>query len=860
MKRCVLALLSGLFAFAAAGRVISYAPYTDRTTVTAFHHRDTRHFLTIELTNPIWDRASLWEVVLYDSTGSDEPRVVHASATRVHWAAMWEDERHLPAILIARDQEILFSNDGGRVFTKTALPATTDTRGGTLAYGGPFTGGRYAPVRIGSAEFPFVVYDTAGAVWRVASNGIATKWVPAPAQSSNAILGSDVTRSRFLIRFDAKNYIIASPDGTTSQPAPLPEVDKLHGWITPEGRVYFETPGGLWEGTTRILAARFAIPTHDYSGAWIIEPTTAGTRLLRHTAKAGLEEMFLDPRFVLNYWNEPGIEALHAGASGNTLLIQATDLRFASWRLGEPPPKELDRLYLLSRIARGFIHVDPDRFAAGAPFVFDSGNPVASTTVRNTPEDTLYDSGMVRGSLKQQLVLPAAGRALGAYGSNWTTDLTLYNPLDVPQKVELRFVQSGPLTEIDTKDVTLNAKEIRLLPDLLGTMFGRVGSGALFLTPESHISAASRTYTRAGTGSFGFGMNAIDVVNGSSPRLPVTFAGAFPGSHFRTNVTLTDLSGRGSSVSFAASAAPDPAGPREMVVGVPSAGQRQINNVETELGIPGLASGLVVRAQQGFVVPSVFAIDNRTNDPTYFPPDVSSTRPRWIAVIGHVDGANGARFRTDLYLYNTSPQKRTVYLMARPWNTSEDAGGSLLVELDGHESRVIRDAYFTFFGKTGVGRLRYYSSNPQSGIRVTARTYSMDGSGGTYGHLTPPVSGHEIVTSSSLEILVNGGKGSRTNLGIVEMSFEPQPRLAPATARVEIIDPAGRTIDDFTVSFPIAGGMQIDDVFRSRGHGDGPAAALIRVTPEHGSITAFATITDNTTNDSVYLAPYLAAR
>ena len=76
MKRCVLALLSGLFAFAAAARVISYAPYTDRTTVPAFQHRNTRHFLAIELTNPQWGSASLWEVVLYDTTGSDEPRVL----------------------------------------------------------------------------------------------------------------------------------------------------------------------------------------------------------------------------------------------------------------------------------------------------------------------------------------------------------------------------------------------------------------------------------------------------------------------------------------------------------------------------------------------------------------------------------------------------------------------------------------------------------------------------------------------------------------------------------------------------------------------------------------------------------------
>jgi hypothetical protein len=79
-------------------------------------------------------------------------------------------------------------------------------------------------------------------------------------------------------------------------------------------------------------------------------------------------------------------------------------------------------------------------------------------------------------------------------------------------------------------------------------------------------------------------------------------------------------------------------------------------------------------------------------------------------------------------------------------------------------------------------------------------------------------------------------------------------------ARVDIIDDKGKTIDSFTMNVPSAGGVQINDLFHARGLGDGPAAALIRVTPLGGLIAAYATMNDNGTNDPTYLAANLASQ
>src|SRR6185436_2402863 len=104
--------------------------------------------------------------------------------------------------------------------------------------GGPFTRGRYAPVRIGSAAFPFVVYDNAGAVWRVAADGSASRWTDAIAKSDNALIGSSVDGSRFIIRRDATHATLLGFDGTSID-VTLPTSSRLHGWITPDGRTYF---------------------------------------------------------------------------------------------------------------------------------------------------------------------------------------------------------------------------------------------------------------------------------------------------------------------------------------------------------------------------------------------------------------------------------------------------------------------------------------------------------------------------------------------------------------------------------------------------------------------------------------------
>lgn len=917
-------------AAAAGARVISYAPYSDRASFVAHQHRLNRHFVLVEgptinagpvLGAPLpYYGAVNGQVVVYDSKGLEEPRVVFpqdSTLVAISVAAVRE-EGTTPAILIQtnanfdgknpQNQSIfLFSIDGGASWKRPLLPNGTLTELGLpyIDVGGPYARSRYSQVRIGTAADPFVVNIPGAGIWAVSADGSVRVLVPqsdAPSQNVPIRLaGSDAAGTRFLYRIDTSIGIVSLSGtktllGTTSGNTNSSGVE---GWITPAGDAYIEertgsqatlsyyhagsSPGTIATAALNTDPAQlplFAIPTVDYSGAWVI--TRGGgkpTVLSKHTASGGLVVQWQDI-------TAPEVEALHAGPSGETVLIQVhrprlqpdqrlfKDPALAVWHVGEPAPKTYDELFMNEQTTKGFVHVNADNLEGGETFVFDSGALVSQGGggVIISPSvpvggggDVIQEWGVVRASLKQQLVLPGIARTRGAYDSNWLSDVIIYNPADAAQKVAIRYVATGdePRTaDVKETTLTLAAHEIRIIPDALKALFNiDNGGGAFFITPEGGVNVTSRTYTKTGTGTYGFGMNGIDLFTSASPRFPVSFAGAFAGMNYRTNLIITDTSARGSDALLTAAGQSGAMGNAGVTYSAPVGGQQQINGIGQPLGLyPTDTGALIVKPERGETIASVIAIDNRTNDATYFPPDLPSPVVRTIPAIGHLDGANNSRFRSDLYLYNPAAQPRSVTLQAKMWDTNEQPM-TLNLTLLPNEARVIKDVLFTAFGRTGIARLRYQSQGDPVGVRVTSRTYTLKDDGGTYGFLMPPLNNFQSAgAGDTLEILgAVGGTEYRTNVGIVELTGFPSG-VNPASVRVEIIDDAGKSIDSFTVTVPIAGGMQLNDIFHARGLGDSPRGVLIRVTPITGIIGAYATLNDNATNDPTYLAANLAAK
>jgi hypothetical protein len=103
----------------------------------------------------------------------------------------------------------------------------------------------------------------------------------------------------------------------------------------------------------------------------------------------------------------------------------------------------------------------------------------------------------------------------------------------------------------------------------------------------------------------------------------VSFAGAFPGNNFRTNLVLADVSGRGTEAGLSAAGVSGITGNGGVSFNAVANGEQQINGIGAWLGLGSAESGaLLITPSRGETIAAVFAIDNKTNDPTYFPPDL----------------------------------------------------------------------------------------------------------------------------------------------------------------------------------------------------------------------------------------------
>jgi len=860
-------------------------------------------------------------LVLHDRLGEDEPQTLLPPRTpgyRIDVAAMQTAKSGARRILagtdfdpatggVTTDIRYLYSPDGGSSWQVLSLPPTTriadfyraDTGGGVVR-------GRGAQIRIGNDTTPFVfaAQETTAANSRItkmyaldASGSLRLLATFAP-QSTAMLIGSDNSDSQFLVTGSPGAGGAALPNGIRllHSDGRLQDVlltDAVHpymeGWIT-SGGVYLESQRpGQPQKISYIANAKeevilsvppqagsnpviFAVPTVDFRGAWMIRRGAAQpTALLHHRPESGLSEAWQDVR-------APEVEALHVGRSGARILIQVhrprtmanrilIDPALAIWEIGTPAPARYDELFLNEGAAKAFVSLDVDASVEGAPFVFDSAPvlalPPPQLSASPGGADVVQEWGIVRASLHQQLVIPALARLPGKYGSSWKSDLVLQNSDAERLELRLRFADSST-HEQHSRTLTLDPKEVRLIPDALHVIFGITqGNGALFLTPPAgrSVAATSRTYNDTGNGTYGMAAGANDVYAASSARFFLTYAGAFQGQHSRTNLLITDAGGRGTRFGLKASGPIGTIGRSDVELDVPAGGQLQINDVASWLSLGDQRGALRYETRRGYSIASLISIDNKTNDPTLFTPDVAAGVARMIPIVAHLDGAQGSRFRTDLFLFNPSDTAKSVFMQTRPLDLSEpDASVSVL--LLPHESKVIPDMYRTLFNRTGVGRLLFQSGNvaDSNGIRVTARVYSLREDGGTVGSLMPALNAFQNAgPGESLEILgAVIDSRFRTNLALVDPGFRGN---AQQRVRVEIFTSGDRKIDTFDVQVPTGGGTQITDIFTARNlAGMSNTPVILKVTPSTGQISAFATMIDNKTNDPAYLGAGLSAQ
>jgi Proprotein convertase P-domain len=229
------------------------------------------------------------------------------------------------------------------------------------------------------------------------------------------------------------------------------------------------------------------------------------------------------------------------------------------------------------------------------------------------------------------------------------------------------------------------------------------------------------------------------------------------------------------------------------------------------------------------------------------PPTVTTTV---IPVVAHIQGAQGALWRSDVRIFNPSPDSTAtarLYFVPSSADGTQTSWQSELV-LPQQTILDLPDVVARRFAEAAPrGSLILQTAAP--GLVVTSRTASGDAESGSYGQFIGSVSPSQLTRLDDPPLVIGelgNGDDVRTNLGLTE--------VAGASAIVSVVRFDGATGAPVAAPtlFTVAPYSNLQ-VGLSQPTGSAPGYAKVTVTAGAGRITAYASLVDNRTGDAVFI-------
>jgi len=233
--------------------------------------------------------------------------------------------------------------------------------------------------------------------------------------------------------------------------------------------------------------------------------------------------------------------------------------------------------------------------------------------------DARFDSGTEQGC-PFELFVPTGGHLPGVGSTQWVTDLSLFNRGTATADTTVYLLpRDRDNSEADSFTASIPRDASLALPDLVLARFGESNlAAALRICSNVELLAASRTYNKATTGTFGQGIlgetRDAAVSAASGPR---HLTGLFENASFRTNVGFANTAEGEAEVHV------EYLGPDGIALGtrnytVPPYGHIQRTRAFRDVTVGEVASGSVrVTAVRGAVLVYASVIDGATGDPSY---------------------------------------------------------------------------------------------------------------------------------------------------------------------------------------------------------------------------------------------------
>ncbi|HXA17540.1 MAG TPA: hypothetical protein VN380_11140 [Thermoanaerobaculia bacterium] len=241
-----------------------------------------------------------------------------------------------------------------------------------------------------------------------------------------------------------------------------------------------------------------------------------------------------------------------------------------------------------------------------------------------------------------------------------------------------------------------------------------------------------------------------------------------------------------------------------------------------------------------------------------------------IPAVGHANGANNSLFESDVRIANITAQAMTYQLNFTLTGTDgTQSGQSTTIQVSPGSTMALDDILTSFFGTgsdgssaLGVLEIRPLTTTQSSSVSVqtvaSSRTYNSTPTG-TFGQFIPAIAFSQFIShppdSSPNPILslqqIAQSAAYRTNFGIVEGSGQPASVLVHVfnNAGVEVVAPIPISL--------LPGEHQQRNLLADNGITLTDGRFEVEVVSPTGSVTAYASVIDNLTNDPLMVFPVL---
>lgn len=231
-----------------------------------------------------------------------------------------------------------------------------------------------------------------------------------------------------------------------------------------------------------------------------------------------------------------------------------------------------------------------------------------ASVIDNATQDPIYiqATGAPSG---EELTVPVIGRAPGANGTFWRSDVTLFNPTADPIMLTLRYGGA-------TRTLAVGGHDTEVLEDILSSFDQASGSGALFVSWDGSAGpvVTSRTYTTSDSGgTFGQSIDPMGAL-----RTAMYVPGLRNDSGFRSNIGVVNGGSESESVTFIVLL---PSGSELARNTITVAARMQVQYAVSAL-FPNVNASAFTLSVQGDANAQLFAygsmVDNASGDPVFF--------------------------------------------------------------------------------------------------------------------------------------------------------------------------------------------------------------------------------------------------